>query len=91
MNEWISLDERWPDEGQQVKLKMEDDSECWAVRGSKPCSHCWFSPFGGQLLISPTHWHSIPEEEKIDTSIKIDMMAEDLYQEFKQKKDNETD
>jgi len=76
---WIDLNERKPDSGEQVKLKCKDGSEVWAFRGYAPCVNCWFSPFGGELLISPTHWHPIPNDEKLDTSIKINW--KDLFQE----------
>jgi len=78
---WIDLNERKPDSGEQVKILEKDGSEHWAYRGHPPCTNCWYSPFGGELICVPTHWHPIPEEETVDTSKTIDFM--EAFYDFK--------
>lgn len=74
MKEWIDLEDELPESGVQVEVKDKDGVIHQVFRGGPVvCSNCWYSPIGGQLLISPTHWREINEEQKIDTSKKIDI------------------
>lgn len=81
MSKWIKVEDRLPEIGQEVLMRVKVCNRFVVIEGSRRyekdewvdcfCSRKNFKAWDGELCYPVTHWMPLPELPKEDDSIKL--------------------